>query len=145
MDLTCYLRKGIVYIPTLGMMDRGLFRHIEPVWVVPVSDKAALRRAILDTIARGNPPVPKIIGGDYGPPVLPKYAGYKSWTGFGKGANPVSAEEKDGIYKIVGQRKRPDRGWHDDPEQIYTLPAGSTVDDLCDRLIEFLQTLATKT
>ena len=144
MKLTCYLRKGIVYIPTLGMIERGFYRYIEPVVVAQVSDREGLRKAILDTIARGNPLVPRIIGGDYGQHPMLKPAGLKSWSAFAKGAMPVSATEQDGIYKIVGQRKRPDRGWHDDPEQIHILPAGSTVDDLCDRLIEFLQTLAAK-
>jgi hypothetical protein len=30
MHLTCYLRKGVVYIPTLGHVHRGPYLHIEP-------------------------------------------------------------------------------------------------------------------
>ena len=54
----CYLRKGIVYLTTLGKMNTGGHRDIDPVSVVPVSDTAGLERAFRETIARGNPIVP---------------------------------------------------------------------------------------
>jgi hypothetical protein len=57
MHSTCYLRKGEVYIPTLGMMDKGLYRHIEPVAFAPVSNTGALRRIFTEAFARGNPQV----------------------------------------------------------------------------------------
>ena len=52
-----YLRKGKVFIPTFGRVAKGLYRDIEPVAVVDVSDADALRRAFRETIARGNPPM----------------------------------------------------------------------------------------
>lgn len=38
-----YLRKGRVFIPTFGLVDRGLYRDIEPVAVLDVSETEALR------------------------------------------------------------------------------------------------------
>ena len=53
-----YLRKGKVFIPTFGLVHKGLYRDVEPVAVVDVSDTEGLRRAFRETFARGNPPTP---------------------------------------------------------------------------------------
>jgi len=142
MHFTCYLRKGTVYIPTLGQMGKGFYRGIEPTAVASVSDTAHLKRAILDTIAHGNPAVPVMPGGNYPTPPVLKYAGVKTWGAFAKGTIPISVDAKNGHYRIVGKKDRPDRGWEDDPDQTITLPPGSTIDDLCDRLIAILQAKA---
>ena len=142
MQLTCYLRGKVVYLPTLGKIGTGFYRYIEPVETAPVSEDADLRQALLETIRRGNPTVPNVRRSDHQEPVLPKYAGLKSWSAFARGATPWSVSDETGLYQIIGQRKRPDRGWEDDPDQTITLPAGSTVDDLCDRLIAILQAKA---
>jgi hypothetical protein len=82
-----YLRKGRVFVPTLGRVPGGPYRDIEPVTVVEVSDTDGLRRAFRQTIARGNPPV-----GPYPrpnpPPVVLKHAGVKSWGAFARGRRP---------------------------------------------------------
>jgi len=54
MQYQLYLRKGKVFIPTFGRVDKGLYRDIEPVVVVDVSDTGALRQALRETIVRGN-------------------------------------------------------------------------------------------
>jgi hypothetical protein len=48
MQYQLYLRKGKVFIPTFGRVDKGLYRDIEPVVVVDVSDTGALRQALRD-------------------------------------------------------------------------------------------------
>ena len=53
----CYLKNGKVYLPTMGQMDKGFYRDIEPVAVVSVADEEGLSRALRDTINRGNPTV----------------------------------------------------------------------------------------
>jgi len=68
-----------------------------------------------------------------------EYAGFKSWAAFAKGATSISVDQKDGCYQIIGKKKRPDRGWEEDPEQTITFPADATVDEVCDRLIAILQ------
>ena len=84
MHSTCYLRRGIVYIPTLGMMDKGLYRDVEPVAVSPSSNSEALRRAFAEVFARGNPQVPVPKQPDASPSVLLKYAGVKTWRAFAR-------------------------------------------------------------
>ena len=105
MHFTCYLRKGMVYIPTLGQMGKGFYRGIEPTAVASVSSIADLKRAILDTIAHGNPAVP---GGNCPKPPVLKYVGVKTWTAFAKGTIPMGVDDDKGYYRIVGQKNRPD-------------------------------------
>ena len=48
-----YLRNGTVYVPTMGKMDKGFYRDIEPVAVVSAANIEAVRQALADAIARG--------------------------------------------------------------------------------------------
>ena len=106
MFLGYYLRTGVVYIPTWGRMPNGAGREIEPVTVVPVSDTAALRGAFRETIARGNPSVPQLRGGDWPEPVVLKYAGVKSLSAFAKSARMWHLIGRDSIYELVGMERR---------------------------------------
>jgi hypothetical protein len=135
-----YLRKGRVFVPTLGRVPGGPYRDIEPVTVVEVSDTDGLRRAFRQTIARGNPPV-----GPYPrpnpPPVVLEHAGVKSWGAFARGASPWLIEERDGKYQIIGYRREPNN-WVQDPEQMVDFPPGTTLDQAIDRMIAILQEAA---
>jgi len=133
-----YLRKGKVFIPTFGLVHKGLYRDVEPVAVVDVSDTEGLRRAFRETFARGNPPTPYYRRDSYPQPVVVKYAGVKSWGAFARGASPWSIEENDGFYQIVGSLRGPS-GWVEDPEQKVELPSGTTIDQVIDRMIAILQ------
>jgi hypothetical protein len=85
MNCHLYLRKGTVYLPTMGKMDKGFYRGIEPVAAVPASDTDGVRQALHATIARGNPIVPMLRRSEWKPPVLLKYAGVKYWSAFERG------------------------------------------------------------
>jgi hypothetical protein len=136
-----YLRKGTVFIPTSGIVHKGLHRDVEPVAVVPVSNTQALRQALHETIARGNPPTPHYRRGSYPQPAVLKYAGVKSWTAFARDASPWSIKEKDGIYQILGKRRHPN-GWVAEAEQTIEFPPGSTVNDVIERMVAILQEAA---
>jgi hypothetical protein len=141
MQCQSYLRKGKVFIPTFGLVHKGLYRDIEPVAVVDVSDTDALREAFHETIARGNPPTPYYPRDAFPQPVVVKYAGVKSWSAFARGASPWNIKDKSGIYQIVGHLKGPD-GWVEDPEQTIDFPRGTTLDQVVDRMIAILQEAA---
>jgi hypothetical protein len=140
MKLNTYLRRGRVFIPTLGRVPKGPYRDIEPVTVVEVSDVDGLRQAFHETIARGHPPV-----GPYPrpnpPPVVLNHAGVKSWGAFARGASPWDIEERDGKYRIVGYRREPNN-WAEDPEQTVGFPPGTKLDQVIDRMIAILQEAA---
>jgi hypothetical protein len=135
-----YLRKGKVFIPTFGLVDKGLYRDIEPVAVVDVSDAEALRRAFHETITRGNPPTGQYPR-PYPQPVVVKHAGMKNWSTFARGASPWMIELLDRTCRIVGHRREPNN-WAEDPEQSVEFPQGTTLDEVIDRMIAILQEAA---
>jgi hypothetical protein len=142
MNCDIYLRNGTVYLPTMGKMDKGFYRGVEPVAVIAVSNTEALRQALQAVIARGNPSVPMLKRSEWPPPVLLKYAGVKAWSAFERGMQLWGMEEKDGIFQIAGQRKQPDRMWRDDPEQTIDFAPGTAVSQVIDRMIAILQNAA---
>ena len=133
-----YLRKGLVIIPTSGSVHRGLHRDVEPVAAIAASDTDAVRQALHDAVARGNPPTPYYPRGTFPQPVVLKYAGVKSWSAFARGTLNWTIKEKDGKYQIVGYKMHPD-GWVEDPEQMTNFPSGTTLDEVIDRAIEIVQ------
>ncbi len=135
----CYAKKGTVYVPTVVKLQTGLYMDVEPVAVVPIVDTHGLRRAFLKAIARGNVVVPNPPQDKWPPPVLPKYAGVKTWSAFARGASLWSIKEQDGNYKIAGYRSPRAGYWEPDPEQKIEFPPGSSVDAVVERMIEILQ------
>jgi hypothetical protein len=139
MDWHLYLRRGILFLPTTAVVERGLYRDIEPVAVVPLSNTGGVRAAIAATMARGNPPAPHFAGGKYPKPVLLKYAGVRSWSEFARGAVTWNIEQEDGSYRIIGYRRHAKGYWERDPDNQIVFPNGSTLDNVIDRMIEILQ------
>jgi hypothetical protein len=137
-----YLRRAIVYIPTYGIIEKGFYRTVEPVAVVPVSNLEALRQALHDTIARGNPSVPNLARGQWPQPVTLEHAGIKTWGEFNRGASYWGIEEDDGIFRIIGHEQHTREGWKEDPGKSQMFPAGSNVDEVVDRMIAILQAAA---
>jgi hypothetical protein len=123
----------------MGKMDKGFYRGIEPVAVVSASNTEALRQALAETIARGNPEVPMLRRREWPQPVVLKYAGVKTWSAFERGAFLWSIEERNARLQIAGQKKQPDGMWRDDPEQTITFPPGTSADKVIDRMIAVLQ------
>jgi hypothetical protein len=139
MNCHLYLRNGTVYLPTMGVMDKGFYRGVEPVAVVSLTDIKTLREALIDTISRGNPVVPTLRCRDWPPPILLKYTGLRSWSAFERGMQLWDIKEKNLVFQIAGNTKRPNGMWLGDPEQTITFPAGTPVDDVADRMIAILQ------
>jgi hypothetical protein len=138
-----YLRKGIVYVPTMGVMEKGFYRGIEPVAVVSAANTEALNQALLTTIGRGSPSVPMLKRRDWPPPVLLKHAGVKTWSAFESGASLWSVKRENGQYQIFGYKRHPTgRGSARDPDQTIIFPLGSTVDEVVERMTAILQNAA---
>jgi hypothetical protein len=137
---SCHLRQGIVYVPTVGKRG-GAYTEIEPVSVASVANTEVLRRAFLNAIGRKNVAVP-LVKGKWPPPLLPKYAGVKSWSAFARGALTWNIVENEGDYQIVGHRVHQDGYWVEDHDQKIKFPPGTTVDAVIDRMIAILQEAA---
>ncbi|HXL64853.1 MAG TPA: hypothetical protein VN938_07340 [Xanthobacteraceae bacterium] len=138
MNCHLYLRKGILYVPTMGKMDEGFYRGVEPVAVISVSNSEGVRECLRAAVIRGNPAVPMLPRRKIPPPVLLKYAGVKSWSAFEKGMLAWTVKKQDGAFRIAGQIKNPDRMWRDDPDQLVNFPPGASVDEVVDRMIAIL-------
>ena len=143
MDWHVYLKGNVVFVPTTGALDKGVYREIEPVAVVPLSNTEGVRRALQETIARGNPPA-RYSSGNFPPPVLLKYAGVKTWSAFARGTLTWSVEETESHYQIVGYQKNARGYWERDPYQRIEFPVATSADDVIGRLIEIMQNTSAK-
>jgi hypothetical protein len=144
MLFTCYLRGGIVYVPTVARRkSEPIYTNIEPVSVVPLNSPEGVRRALLETIVRKNAVIPdRDAKAVRAPPLLPKYAGVRSLSAFFRGASTWSIIEDDGNYKILCYRRHPKGYWQPDLGREIQFPVGTTVDDVVDRMIAILQEAA---
>ncbi len=139
-----YLRNGAIYLPTIGKMDEGFYRGVEPVAVVSAANSEAVRQALQTMISRSNPTVPMLRRSEIPTPVLLRYAGVKSWSAFERGMAFWSLKEKNGVFRIAGQKKQGNGSWNDDPERTIVLPPGMSVDEVINRMILILQGAAQK-
>jgi hypothetical protein len=137
-----YLRKGTLFVPTTGKVDTALYRDIEPVSVVDVSDTEGMREALRTTVSRGNPATPHFSRGHYPRPVVLKHAGVKTWSTFAREARSWSIQQDERGYRIVGYRQDKEGYWVEDPEQITEFPSAAQADDVIDRMIPILQAAA---
>jgi hypothetical protein len=101
-----------------------------------------VRRALKESISRGNPPVPPVTG-KWPKPLLPQYAGVKSWSACARGASTWSiSKNDDGDFKIIGYKVDPKGYWAEDRDQDIEFPAGTSIDDVIDRIIVILKRAA---
>jgi hypothetical protein len=143
MLVTCTLKNGIVYVPTNVKTEAGFYMHAEPVAVVPAANTDALWRAFHNVMEEGNKIVPTPKRDAFPPPVLPKYAGEKSWSAFMKGASYWAINKDNGNYDILPYRKDPEGGgWVADRKRISQFPPGTTSEQVIERMIKIIQTAA---
>jgi hypothetical protein len=133
-----YLRNGIAFIPTVAQTEAGFFLDVDPVAVVSATDTEALQRAIKEAVSRGNPKIPTPTRATFPKPVVLKYAKLKTWSAFEKGCLNWTIVENC-AYQLKRGRKRPDRGWEDDPSHIEVLPAGVGIDGVAERAASSVQ------
>ncbi|SNB54822.1 hypothetical protein SAMN05414138_1037 [Rhodoplanes sp. JGI PP 4-B12] len=144
MLITCTLKDGIVYVPTIVKTEAGFYMRREPVAVVPAANTDALWRAFQDVMAKGNEIVPTPKRDAYPPPVLPKYAGAKNWSAFMKGAFEWAINEDNGNYEVVPYHKDPEgsQAWVADKERKTQFPVGTARNEVIEQMIKIIQTTA---
>lgn len=139
MNCHIYLRKDVLYLPTMGKMSEGFYRGVEPVAVASMSNIADVRQALRSTIARGNPTVPMLRRSEIPPPVLLKYAGVKRWSEFERGMKFWTIKDDGGSFQILTEAKLPEGYWKPDPKQTITFAEGTSADEVIDRMITLLE------
>jgi hypothetical protein len=144
MRVSCTLKDGIVYLPSIVKTEAGFYMLREPVAVVPAANTDALWRAFQEMMDKDTEIVPTPKRNAYPPPVLPKYADAKNWSAFMKGAAVWWISEENGIYEIIPYRKDPKGGkaWVEDKDRKTQFPAGTTRDQVIEQLIKIVQAAA---
>jgi hypothetical protein len=141
-----YVRKGMVFVPTVARTEAGFYMDIEPVEVAAAADLGAIQLAVKSAVARGNPRVPTPTRATFPKPVVLKHAAVKSWSAFERGSLCWVLHESKGIFQIIPQRKAADgRGWVDDGDQIESLQAGTNIEEFAKRVAELIQSSAART
>ena len=135
----CFLRRGVVFVPSTDRTEAGFYMDVDPVEVVPLSDPDGVARALRRTVTRGNPiiPTPSRFA-KIEPPVL-KYSGVKSWSTFARSAILWGIGQRHGIFYIDAYKKRSDRGWEEDFERRIAFPPSATIEEVCERLVAILR------
>ncbi len=146
MLVSCTLKKGIAYIPTVARTQAGFYITCEPVAVVPAADTEGLRRALQNSLTREIAVIPTPKRDAYPPPVLPKYAGEKTWSAFMRGASEWDIYEKEGNYQITPWVKDPEgsASWVPDSDHKIAFSPNTARDAVIDRMIAILQRAAQK-
>jgi hypothetical protein len=141
-EATCYLRRGIVYVPTFGRTPNGWHRMIEPIAAVPLEKTDDIRAAVEERFRRGTPMVGTAPSTqDEKRDALLVLAGAESWTAFDRsstGSWKITHGEEG--FKIIPWRLHSKKGgWTADKEAAISLPAGTAFDAACDRLIGMMR------
>jgi hypothetical protein len=144
MLVSCTLKNGFVYLPTVAKTEAGFYIKREPVAVVRAVDTGGLRRALRDVLAKENIVIPAPKRDAFPPSVLLKYTGEKTWAAFMRGASEWDIYEKDGNYQITPYQKDPQGGqsWVPVSDGKITFPSGVTANDVIERMIAIVQDVA---
>ena len=133
-----YVRDGVAYVPTAATTEAGYYLEIEPVEVAHLSDRIALKAAVMRAIERGHPRVPTPTRENFPKPIILKYAGVKALRTFEKTASCWQFLMSNGLYQIEQWRPFPKGGWVPNGAKIESLPASTSLDDAVDRFAERL-------
>jgi hypothetical protein len=142
MYIHLYLRKGIVYVPTVGKMGKGFYRDVEPVVKIPIVDTEAVRQAIASALKAGNPEVPVPPRKNWPRSFIPEYAGVKSWAAFTRDMQIWGIEQRDGVFSIIGKKTNPDGTTIDGTERTINFPEETTMEEVTDQMVSTLQKAA---
>ena len=134
-----YLRREVVYVPTVAVTEAGFFMDIDPVGVVEVGDRLRVGEEIRKTIAKGNPIVETPTRASFPKPIILNYVNVKSWAAFLKGASYWKILEEDASYRLVFQSRLQSGGWEDDFKKTETFDGVKAIDELVDVIFDQMQ------
>jgi hypothetical protein len=132
MDISLFLRKGIVYIPTSRQIPGSYYRETEPVQVAPVADITALIDAIERAIGIGNPSITEAEAATAPSWMTVARTGVKSWSAFERGALTWSlgTDPKTGAYRMHPYVPLKGGGWAPERVSLFTLPADTPIPEV---------------
>lgn len=110
----CYLKKGMVYVPTVVNQGTAVYMDVEPVTTIPVVDTRALHQAFANLISKPNTFSQPSVEDARKPFVILKHSGDKNWPSFRRSAKCWVIKQKSGLYKIAGHRTHQGGYWEED-------------------------------
>lgn len=138
----CYLRQGIVYVPTFGRVPDGAYGMVNPIAAVPLENTDDLRTVLQERFLLGNPTlgVGSSVQDGEGSALL-ALAGTGSWAAFNRSSTGAwnIANRDDGPKIIPFRFYSKKSGWVPDRDAVISLPAGTTLDAACNHLIEVMR------
>jgi hypothetical protein len=136
-----FVHRGTAYIPTRAKTDAGFYGDIEPVEVAVTTDTAEFLAALRRAIARGNPIIPTVTRDRLSIPDVLRHAKVRSWRTFERDSTCWEISEQAGNWGFGRLKRRPDRGWEEDPSQFIVLPPNTGLDDVLAKLVMEVQRL----
>lgn len=134
-----YLRKGVVYIPTLAREDSGIYRHAEPVFSVRATDDIDFKNIFQKLVAKGNPSIPNKPRDVRSESPILKLSGLKTFSAFARGTLVWGVEDLGGFYTILPYKDGKPRGWVPDREKKVEFAPGTAEGEVADRLVSMIQ------
>ena len=133
------VRRDVAYIPTSARTEAGFYLEVEPIEMAKVNDTEGFREAVKAALSRGNPKMatPKREG--YGKPPILKYAKVKSLSQMERESSFWGITENNGNYEFGPYKRRPDRGWEEDPSRIVKIAPASTIDEVVEQIVKAIQ------
>ncbi len=141
----CYLRFGIVFVPTEALVSRGHYKTVGPATSFPVEATQVAIEALRATVARGNPNWQSVEPEMKIPGYLPIWAGFKTWGRFEKGMSSIwyLSDKANGNYLIETPRRiRGSDAWEPGDSADVVFPAGTDLDTVLIRLVTMMQAKA---
>ncbi|HTJ64683.1 MAG TPA: hypothetical protein VL899_12830 [Alphaproteobacteria bacterium] len=126
-------------MPTLGKQPSGIYTNWEPYFVIPATDRTALKDAFQEVLLKGSPPIPTQPRGNDNDAKILKLAGVKTFSAFYRGAVLWGVEDWNGIYTILPYKPGKPRGWVPDRERKTEFPAGTDEAEVADCLVSMIQ------
>ena len=130
-----YLRRGMLYVPTVARTESGLYLDVEPVGVAAATDADAVRKVVRSAIERGNPAIPTPARGAFPKPVVLRHAGMQSWSEFERATSSLAVAHRDGRFRIIPRRKGDEGGWEDDVSATEVLDPSAGSEDVARRIV----------
>ncbi len=134
--ISCWIRKGIVYLPTFYRSPEGLGITEAPLSIIPIHDKKNLEVELKKRFEIGNQII-EYSREDY-KNLLPAL-GAKNWSSFEAKASSWFFRYVDSSFSIERHKKVPRRGYAFDPNQCEYLEIGTSFEVACTMFIEKIQ------
>ena len=130
-----YVTPTVAYVPSVARTEAGFFLDVEPIEAIPRSDVGRIQNALKRAILLGNPRVPTPDRNTASIPRILDHAKVDSWSTFEKKASCWQIIRNKDQYVVQKMKRRPDRGWEEDPSSAEAFPPSISIDDFIGQTV----------